>query len=120
MVVTDVGLSGTALAIGSFSPNRPQWMILGSGSGTALPSVTGLYAQIGSPEQFDNIDNSSVKQVTWQTEWTAPAMSGLNLREFVLTTGSTDAETWNYENLGDEIEFNGQNELRLELKFEFF
>jgi len=117
MTVTDIGLSGTALAIGSFSPNRPQYLRIGSGSGTELSTATGLFAEISDPKTFTAVDNSTPKIVTFQADWSAPTMSGLELREFALTTGSADNEVWSYENLGNAISFDGTNELRIDLEW---
>jgi len=118
MVVTDIGHSGTSLMIGSLSSNRPLYMLLGSGSGTELATLSGLIAVIGSPKAFTSSNVATAKAITWQADWNSVEMSGLSLREFVLNPGSTDAgESFNYNNLGDAISFDGTNELRIELKW---
>jgi len=120
MVWTNIGLSGTALAIGSYSPNRPQWMRIGSGSGTSLVTLSGLYAETGSPTTFTAVDVTALYKVTFQGDWTAALMSGLSLNEFIVSTGSAGYEPWVYENLGDAITFDGTNELRVEVEVTWY
>ena len=117
MVVTDIARSGTALAIGSLASNKPTFMLIGSGSGTELAGMSGLIAVTGSPAAFTSTDITIAREVTWQSNWSPGLMSGLSLREFTNNTGSGNVEAWGIFNLGDIVNFDGTNELRIEIKY---
>lgn len=120
MVCTLISKSGVALMLGSLSSTKPTYMRIGSGSGAELNSLTGLYAEIGSPKTFVSTDITTLRKVTWQADWTSVEMSGLGLREFILSIGSAGTEPYSYNNLGDAVSFDGTNELRVEITFEVF
>jgi hypothetical protein len=113
MSVTEIGRSGTALLL-SPSGSRPTYMLIGTGSQTESESVTVMGSET-LRQQFSQITISSVKKITWTTDFSSVQMSGTNFREFGLNTGSPGTELWHYVNLGNAINFDGSNELRIEL-----
>lgn len=113
MVVTDVGVSGDALLL-TVSGIIPRWFGIGTGSKTESASVTSPGSE-WTRTVFSSTDISTFKQVTWAMDQNSVQMSGCNLKEFYLLTGSPGNEIWHYVNFGNGITFDGTNELRIEL-----
>ena len=114
MVITTTGTSGTAILLRGGSV-VPSYIAIGSGSGTALDSVTGLFAQFESGT-FSSIGSGILNVTSWITDFSALVMSGNELREFGLFDENNDC--WHYENLGDPVIFDGSNELKIEITWE--
>ena len=121
MVFTNVGKSGTALAIGSFASNRPQFLALGSGSGTVLVTDVTLVAESGLRKSPTSLDFSQPQKVTYTIDYNSVAVSGLQLTEFgMFTSGAFDVGScWNREGFSS-ISFDGTNELQVQLTYEVF
>jgi len=114
MVFTTVGKSGTVLAIGSFSSNRPQYMAIGTGS--AAESVDNVALQTETDRKafasvaVDTINN----EITYTANWNSVAISGTSLTEFGIFTPASAGSLWDREGFG-AISFDGTNELQIEL-----
>lgn len=115
MVFTAIGKSGLALAfIGSM--DKPNHLCIGSGSGAVSVSRTNLIAQVGS-SIFSSVDASTVNEVSFQADFGASSMSGINLREFGVKAGS--GTLFNIEGF-DAVNFNGTQELQIQVTFQIF
>ena len=121
MVFTNVGKSGTALAIGSFATNRPQFLALGSGSGTTAITNVALVSESGVRKAPTSFDFSQTQKVTYTVDYNSVITSGLELTEFAMfTSGAFDAgSAWNREAFS-AITFDGTNELQVQLTYEVF
>jgi hypothetical protein len=118
MGVTNIGLSGTALLL-SVSGARPTYMSIGAGSKNENANVTTMGSE-ALRYVFSSTTISTAKRITWTADYGSVAMSGLNFREFGLMTGSPGTEIWHYVNLGNGVNFDGSNELRVELNWTFY
>lgn len=121
MVFVTTGKSGLALALGSFASNRPQYLALGSGSGADLVSVATLIAESGTRAIPTSTDISTAQEVTYTIDYNSLVMSGLSLTEFGMFTESaaTTGSLWNREAF-DAINFDGTNELQIQLTYQVF
>jgi len=118
MVITTIGKSGTALILAGQGA-APNYIALGNGSGTELASLSGLYNEIsGTRKELTTATSNNLRKVTWTGDWSSVEMSGLDLLEFGLFTGSAGNQLWHYVNLGNGINFDGSNELRVEITWE--
>ena len=119
MVFTDVGRSGVALAIGSFSTNRPQFLGLGSGSGAVLVGNALLIAESGTRVTPTTTDTTTVREVSYIIDYNSFVMSGLGLTEFGMFTLATGGSLWNREGFS-AVTFDGTNELQVQLIYKVF
>jgi len=118
MVVTDLGISGVArLLIGS--GNFPSHVAIGSGSGIAVASATGLFKEFDR-NAFTTADGTTQKKVTWTTDFSSTEMSGNEITEFGLYNSGAGGDVFLYENLGIPVAFDGTNELRVEIVWTVF
>jgi len=120
MVFTNVGKSGLALAIGSYSTNRPQYMAIGSGSGAVAITNIALIHETNRTEPTIT-DVSTIYEVAYTADWNSVVMSGTTLKEFGMFTESvaSTGSCWNREAFAG-VEFDGSNELQIQLKFEIY
>lgn len=121
MVFTITGQSGLMLAIGSFSTNRPQYLAIGSGSGTVLTSdVDLIYENRRDVPTSTTIDGVN-REITYIGDWHSIDMSGITLREFGMFTESSinTGSLWNREGFTG-VTFDGTNELQIQLKFQTY
>ncbi len=118
MGMLDTGKSGLALLL-SLSGVRPQYMAIGSGSGAFNSSQTGLVYDLNNRMAFTNTDISVVKDVTFTGDWGATTMSGLPLREFAVTTGSSGGTIWSRDAF-PAVTFDGSNELQIQVTFRVY
>lgn len=118
MVVTNQGLSGTALLL-TASGTYPRYLSIGIGSKNENVNVTAMGSE-SIRQVFTSTNIATQKKVLWTTDFSSVQMSGLNFREFALFTGSPATEMWHYTNLGDALNFDGSNELRIELTWTMF
>lgn len=120
MVFVTTGLSGVQLAIGSISENRPQYMAIGSGSGAvAISNVDLIYET--DRRVPTSTDLTTVNKILYIADWNSVEMSGTNLKEFAMFTSATDniGSCWNREGF-QGVNFDGTNELQIQLTFEVF
>ncbi len=117
--MTDIGKSGLALLLGP-SGTRPVSVALGSGSGAVSVSDVKLVNE-NLRQNFNSTNISVAKEILFITDFTATAMSGLDMREFGVFSFSADntGSNWNREGF-TAITFDGTNELALEISFQIF
>lgn len=113
MVETEYGKSGTAL-LWTVSGTRPGYMAIGSGSGTVSVNNSGLFYDLNLRQAFSQIDISVPKNVTFQGDWGASTLSGLNATEFGITTGSSGLGLWTRDQVST-ITFDGTVELQIQI-----
>lgn len=121
MVTLDRGKSGLALLMGG-GTNYPQWCGIGSTSGAELATLGSLYGEILSErKQFTTRDNSTVNKVVLTFDYDSVTLSGLNIKEFGVATGSTVVieDFWNIDTFPG-VNFDGSNELQIEITYETF
>ena len=121
MVFTTIGKSGTALAIGTFASNRPQFLALGSGSGANAVGNVKLVAESGVRKIPTTTDITTANEINYIGDWNSLEMSGLIFTEFGMFTesGLSIGSLWNKEGFG-AVTFDGSNELQIQLKYEVF
>jgi len=120
MVFTTMGKSGVALIAFTGSGTVPEWLALGSGSGTVAVTQTGLVHE-DVRSHYDSRTATTVSKVTWVTDFDSVTMSGIILREFGFFNNATlgSGDMFNRESVAD-VTFDGTNELQVELEFEVF
>lgn len=121
MVLTTVGKSGIALLL-SPSGIIPQFCGIGSGSGAVDVNRTGLIAEVlGSRPAFTTREIGTERIMEWTWDFSSTTMSGLDLREFVVSEGSEvkSGTAFSVEGFGS-IVFDGTNEAQINVKFEIF
>lgn len=121
MGVNNYGREQIALLIGG-SGLTPEWCAIGSGSGTFMNTVGSLYAEVLSERRtFTTRDLGTAKQVSLRFDFGANTMSGTFLREFGVGTGSTVGVQDLYSDTHfAAVEFDGTNELQIEIVYEVF
>jgi hypothetical protein len=113
MVITNIGLSGLALRMAG-SGGIPAYIAVGTGSKLEAANVTALKT-MGVILPFSTRDISTAQYISWTSDFSSTLMSGLSFKEFSLNTGSPAQEPWHYTNLGNGVQFDGSNELRVTL-----
>lgn len=106
------------------SQNIPQYLGIGSGSGTALSGNVVLVKEMftGDRIQYTTRDHvTNPRFVTWVFDKSAPQLSGLQVSEFGIfhTSGIATGSLWNRESF-PPITFDGTQELQVELQFEVY
>jgi len=121
MTVSEFGRSGLALLM-TPSGTIPRFCAIGSGSGANVASLGSLIAEVLAQRvDFSTRDISVSKNVTWVYDFNSVTMSGIFFREFGM--GQTITKGANNLWMRDgflAIEFDGTNELQIELTFEVF
>ncbi len=120
MGFTVTGQSGVQVAIGVSSPNRPQYMAIGSGSGAVLFADVAL-AYETSRRAPTSTSIALTNQITYVGDWNSVEMSGTNLKEFAMFTESIDdtGSCWNREGFTG-VDFDGTNELQVQVNYEVY
>ena len=120
MVATDDGKQELALLLGGSRTERPTYCAIGSGSGAVLASDSSLVAEFDR-NVFTSTDCTVAKHVTYITDFDSVSMSGNGLLEFGISSSGTtmNGTLWNREGFA-EIEFDGTNELQVQVDFEIF
>ena len=115
MVATNFGKSGLNLLM-SGSIDIPRYSAIGSGSGANVPTLGSLIAETQSNRfSFSFRDITTNQQTTWTFDYGSNTMSGTNLREIGLSSGSTvDANNIWLRAGFPAIEFDGSNELQID------
>ena len=113
--MTNVGKSGIGLLLGP-SGTIPDFIAVGSGSGAVAITNTDLIAETNGAA-FTSTDISTEKQITWIADFSSVTMSGTALKEFGVKVSGLN--TWNREGFAN-IDFDGTNELQIEVTFEIF
>lgn len=120
MVFVNTGKSGAALLAFTGSGTVPQWLGIGSGSGTASVTDTALLSEL-KRHIYDSRDAGTPRKVNWTTNFDSVTMSGITFREFGFFNNSTigSGDMFSRESVQDVV-FDGTNELQVELEFEVF
>lgn len=121
MVYTTIGKSGLVLAIGSFSTNRPQYMAIGSGSGTVAVTNVELLGEESRKIFTSGSIDAIGHEIEFVADWNSVEMSGIGLKEFGAFTESaaTTGSLWDREGFS-EVGFDGTNELQIQLTWEVY
>ena len=121
MTTLNTAKIAVALNIGGGSETYPGYFVIGSGSGTVLPTQTSLFNPLDI-QAFTSRNTSTPYKVTFTGDWNSVEMSGLRLSEFGLVGNSGTGFTgslWT-KNVTPSIIFDGTNELRIEETLEVF
>ena len=122
MVFTDAGKELTALQAWTPSGNRPIAIAIGSGSGTAAATNLALIAETDrNLFTGGSVDYATPKEVSMQADWNSIDMSGLKITEFGVfnTSGTTTGSVFAREAF-NSINFDGTNELQIQITFQTF
>lgn len=107
------------LLIGGSSTNFPTHFIIGTGSGTTLPTSPELVVPTDT-QSFTETSFPAQQKVKWQGDWNSIEMSGTNLQEFGVKVGSQlTGSIWSKTGI-PQLTFDGTNELRIEEIWEVF
>jgi hypothetical protein len=114
---TNAGLSGVQYAIGVLSDNRPQYIAIGSGSGTEAVTNNVLLGEY-SRRQVSSTSTSTANEIAYTADWNSIEMSGLSFAEFGMFTqsGAYIGSLWS-RNCFDALEFDGTNDLQIQLTY---
>jgi len=121
MVVTTYGKAQAALRLGS-NIQTIGWVAVGSGSGAVGTGNINLVAEIDrNAFTSDGIDYSSARKIAFASRFTSVEMSGTQLREFgAFSTGTANTGSlWNREGFA-AVNFDGTNELEVEISYEVY
>ena len=121
MVLTNVAKNKLALlmAYGS-GASFPKYCAIGDGSGTALATNGSLFGESGTRADYTSIDVSTPNVVEWVYDFSSVVMSGLNLREFgIFDTPAISGTMWARATI-PVLNFDGSNELQIQVKFEIY
>ena len=123
MVISNFGKSGLALLM-SPSGTIPRYCAIGSGSGAELNTLGSLIAEVlAQRTDFTSRDIGTARLVNWIFDFSSTVMSGITLREFGIGQSQTKGtnDLWNREVMaGNGVEFDGSNELQIDITFEVF
>ena len=122
MVFTNVGKAAIALMMATGSGVHPRYAAIGSGSGTALATQTALTAEIsGLRTDYTSFDSGTTQQIEWTHDFNSVKMSGITMNEFALFSNLTFESGTMFSRVGFEnVEFDGSNELQLQIRFETY
>jgi len=121
MVFTTIGQSGVILAIGSLSSNRPQYIAIGSGSGATISSNVKLVYEVDrkilTSGSIDTVNN----EIEYVADWNSVQMSGISLKEFGMFTESAanTGSCWSRDGFS-AVDFDGSNELQIQLTYQMY
>ena len=117
MTFTNAGIEKVGLAIGSFSSNRPQYMAIGSGSGTDVVGDNTLVHEVDR-RTYTTVDNSTVNEMVYTGDWDSVDVSGIELKEFGMFTEATDdtGSLWSKHTFAN-TSFDGTTELQIQLTY---
>ena len=116
MVLTNYGRQALTWAIGSdVTNNYISYCAIGSGSGTALVSNTTLVHEADREALTGTPDFSVNRQVSFQFDFNASSISGIDMSEFgLLASGvALTGSLWQREAFS-AITFDGTNELQIQ------
>lgn len=118
MVVTNWAKERIGLFIGGSTTDSPAYFAIGSGSGAAYITATGLIHTVDG-QAFTSTTNTSQK-VKWIGDWNSVEMSGIKLRQFgVKVEAGLAGSIWSITSL-PALTFDGTNELRIEETWEVY
>ncbi len=117
MTVSNYGRDRIALFIGGSITDYPSNMFIGKGSGTSVATTNALISG-ADVQALTSTTFPSSNKIKWQADWNSVEMSGIQLAEFAMASG-TDAtgSVWSRTGI-PSLTFDGTNELRIEQTFE--
>jgi len=104
------------------SADKPRWMAIGNGSAAETVVLGSLIAESGlARNDFSTRAIDVPNTVTWTYDFSSTQLSGLALSEFGIGGGSSVGvnDLWNRESIVP-INFDGTNEVQLEITFTIF
>lgn len=123
MVVSNFSKSGLALLM-TPSGTIPRFCAIGSGSGAELATLGSLLAEVQAQRNdFSTRSIGTANKTNWIFDFNSTTMSGTTLREFGIGQSQTKGvnDLWDREVIaGNGIEFDGTNEMQIDLTFEVF
>lgn len=123
MTVTNTALGIIAVNFGTGGSLIPTCFGIGSGSG-ATPStadISGLRNEYADKRLvFTSIDTGTAKRIVWTGDWSSVTMSGLKLREVGIFNDLSGGSLFDHSQSSSQITFDGTNELRVELTWNFY
>lgn len=120
MVTLNSGKSGATVVV--FSGGAiPDYGIIGVGSGADVATYTNLVTETGDRKIWSTLDMSTSQQAQWTFDWNSVEMSGVQLTEVGLSPSgaSNNSGLWLRSSF-PAVEFDGTNELQVEVTFEIF
>lgn len=117
MVFNNYGLSGAAVRIGG-TGLPPRFGTIGDGSGTRSAAIGSLFSESGASRRdfTGSIDYSTTNIAKWRFDYGSQEMSGIQLSEIGIASGSTAGvqDIW-FDDGFASLTFDGTNELVLEI-----
>ena len=118
-MIVNYGKRQTALLLGGSVVEIPKQFVLGYGSGATYSTtnalINGSYIQ-----NLTSTDTTSIYKIKFQGDWNSSQISGLNLTEFAITSGtSVTGSIWSRSSM-PAIQFDGTNELQVQETWEVF
>ena len=111
-MITNYGGNRIALLIGGSSTNIIDHFFIGKGSGTVSLTDTTLISGADS-QAFTSTTYPSSQKISFQGDWNSVEMSGIQLKEFGLGSGTNaTGSVWSRTSL-PTLTFDGTNELRI-------
>jgi hypothetical protein len=117
MTITNTGKDYISKIIAG-SGTIPNYCAVGSGSGTATASSSGLLSEFDR-NTITSIDYTTTRKITYSTDFSSVEMSGLNLREISINHLSSGGQAFSVDRF-QAVEFDGSNEAQIEVTWEFF
>jgi len=116
MGYTEYGLSGAALIAWTGVGTPPQWLGIGSGSGTESITCSGLFNEYSSQRvKYTARNGSTAGQVEWIYDKGSTSLSGLTLTNFGMFSTATGGTVWDIHTLGSVV-FDGTVEVQFSVK----
>lgn len=119
-MITNWGKRQATLVIGGSATEVPTYMMVGSGSGTAVASQTALI-NAWDRQALTSRDCTTANKIKFTGDWNSSEVSGLQLKEFAVcgSASTTTGSIWSRTSLPN-ITFDGTKELRIEEFWESF
>ena len=120
MTMCDYGKQQIAIRIGS-NISVPAAVAIGTGSGTELASRIALISESTRAAFSDTDFDSTPRKISFTSDFTSVAMSGIQLREFGVfnTSAANTGSLWQLEAF-NAITFDGTMELQVESNWEIY
>ena len=119
-MILNYGKKHMAMIIGGSATDLPNYMMIGSGSGTVASTQTEMINP-WDRQAITSADCSTAYKVKFTTDWTSAEVSGLQLKEFGMigSAAGTTGSQWERTTMLNVI-FNGTQELRIESNWEYY
>jgi hypothetical protein len=116
-MILDFAKKQVALIIAGSNTILPNYMMIGSGSGISISTMTTLI-NAADRQAVTSTDASTVYKATWIADWTSTEISGLTLTEMGMTYSGTGitGSMWSRTSM-PALQCNGTQELRIQETF---